>query len=125
VYGFAKNISSDDSQACRDFFSSLGKLEFYYFVKMRCDKIINDEISQYIDENNLKIHQSDEINVLSIAYKDSNISKNLSLTGQIFLNGKTYLVRASSKEEMKKSRACENLTSFRSKKNSFKIPNLS
>ena len=87
VYGFAKNISSDDSQACRDFFSSLGKLEFYYFVKMRCDKIINDEISQYIDENNLKIHQFDKINLLNIGYKDSKITSDLMGRKKLTING--------------------------------------
>jgi RNA recognition motif-containing protein len=92
VYGFDKNISCEDSQAYREFFSSLGKLEFYYFVKMRCDKVQNEEISKYIEENNLMDHEFDKVNLLNISYIDVDITNLLKERKVLKIHGKELTI---------------------------------
>lgn len=92
IFGFDKNLTAEDSQAYREYFSKLGKLEFYYFVKMRCDKIKNDEINHYIKVNGIQSHQYDKVNLLNVSYLDPNIINKLKHQKIVHLNGKELTI---------------------------------
>lgn len=76
IYGFPKKLSTDQKNELQDYFSSLGKLEIYYFVNMRCAKIVNSEINHYI-KTSLHLAGEKKVTLLNLSYHDVEVTKKL------------------------------------------------
>lgn len=77
IYGFRNWITQEDKDLTRNFFSNLGKLEIYYFVNMRCDKIINKDINDYIKVMGIRKNNKSKIYLLNLGYSDESITSKL------------------------------------------------
>lgn len=92
IYGFPKILDKTLKSNLQEFFSSLGQLEYFYYMYVRIDKIENDDIQEYIKVNNLQTTKYQKIHILNISYKDATISQKLLNNTRLNIGGRTFMV---------------------------------
>lgn len=78
LYSLPLKLSDEQSKQLREYFSSLGKLEYYYFTSMRCERIDSREILDYAARHNTqRVQKTTKVNLLNISYVNETITQQL------------------------------------------------